>query len=44
MPKSQFNITMDHDLIEFAEAYTEEQSTTVSEIFEFILNCITERK
>jgi hypothetical protein len=39
MQKGKLNITLDHDLIEFAKNYAKYQRTTVSEIFtQFILN------
>lgn len=39
MNKGKVNITLDRDLIEYIKAYTEEQRTTISEVFtQFILN------
>jgi len=39
MRKSKINVTLDHDLIEYAKLYAQEQRTSVSEIFtQFILN------
>ena len=39
MNKGKVNITLDRDLIEFIKTYTEEQRTTISEVFtQFVLN------
>ncbi len=39
MNKGKVNITLDRDLIEYIKRYTEEQRTTISEVFtQFVLN------
>jgi hypothetical protein len=39
MRKGKINITLDKDLLEYAQLYAEEQRTSVSEIFtQFLLN------
>lgn len=44
MPKARLNISLDQDLIEFVKTFSEENRTTVAEVFtQFLLNLKREK-